>query len=55
LIRSPYTTLDRISKDIRAFLDDHNDDPKPFVWTKSADEILDSLKRYCSAATGSSD
>ncbi|NDV04883.1 IS630 family transposase, partial [Rhodococcus sp. IEGM 248] len=24
-----------------------NDDPKPFVWTKTADEILASLARYC--------
>jgi hypothetical protein len=23
-----------------------NDDPKSFVWTKSADEILDSLTSY---------
>jgi hypothetical protein len=25
----------------------YNEDPKPFVWTKSADQILESLKRYC--------
>lgn len=24
----------------------HNDDPKPFVWTKSADEILASIARF---------
>jgi hypothetical protein len=24
-----------------------NDDPKPFVWHKTADEILDSLAAYC--------
>ena len=24
-----------------------NDDPKPFVWHKTADEILDSLASYC--------
>jgi hypothetical protein len=24
-----------------------NDQPKPFVWTKSADEILASVARYC--------
>ena len=24
-----------------------NDDPKPFVWTKTADEILDNLASYC--------
>ena len=25
-----------------------NEDPKPFVWTKTAEEILDSLARYIS-------
>jgi hypothetical protein len=24
-----------------------NQDPKPFVWTKTADDILDSLAAYC--------
>ncbi|SDH53020.1 hypothetical protein SAMN05216377_1253 [Pseudonocardia oroxyli] len=24
-----------------------NDDPKPYVWTKTADEILDSVAHYC--------
>jgi hypothetical protein len=24
-----------------------NTDPKPFVWTKTADEIVDSLAAYC--------
>jgi hypothetical protein len=29
-------------------LDHHwNDDPKPFVWHKPADQILDSLANYC--------
>ena len=32
---------------IRAFLQHHNAQPKPFVWTKSADDILDSIARYC--------
>ena len=36
--------------DIRKFLDAHNDDPKPYKWTKSADQILDSLRRYCENA-----
>jgi len=31
---------------IHAFLDTHNDDPEPFIWTKSADEILASIARF---------
>ena len=32
---------------IRAWITNWNDDPKPFVWHKTADEILDSLAAYC--------
>ena len=33
----------RLENDIRAWIDAWNDDPKPFVWTKTADEILENL------------
>ena len=39
-----------LEKDIRKFLDAHNDDPKPYRWTKTAEQILDSLRRYCEGA-----
>ncbi|MCI0754910.1 IS630 family transposase, partial [Roseomonas vastitatis] len=32
---------------IRAFIDAHNADPKPFRWTKSADDILAAIQRFC--------
>ncbi|WP_123632200.1 IS630 family transposase [Salinisphaera orenii] len=32
---------------IRNYLKIYNADPKPFVWTKTADQILNSVKRYC--------
>ena len=41
-----------LEKDIRSFLDDTNDDPAPYVWTKTADQILRSLERYCSDIAG---
>ena len=31
---------------IRSWITDWNDNPKPFVWHKTADQILDSLKKY---------
>lgn len=37
---------------IDAYLAATNDDPKPFVWTKSADEILKSLGGYCARISG---
>ena len=31
---------------IRQYLDLYNEDPKPFAWSKSADEILASVARF---------
>jgi hypothetical protein len=36
---------------ITAFIDQHNADPKPFRWTKSADDILASIERFCCRVT----
>lgn len=41
-----------LEKDIRSFLDGHNEDPRPYVWTKTADQILHSLRRYCDDIAG---
>jgi Tol biopolymer transport system component len=30
-----------------SYIDATNDEPRPFVWTKSADEILASVARFC--------
>lgn len=38
---------------IRHFIDQHNRNPKPFVWTKSADQILDSVARFCKRTSDS--
>ena len=32
---------------IERFVEVSDDDPKPFVWTKTADQILDSIARFC--------
>lgn len=45
--RGVHRSTQSLEADIRTFLDAHNEDPKPFVWTKTADEIVESLKRYC--------
>jgi hypothetical protein len=31
-----------------AFIQAYNDEPKPFIWTKSADALLQTIARYCS-------
>ena len=32
---------------IHRYIETNNADPRPFVWTKSADAILDSVHRFC--------
>ena len=48
----PPRTRDRepspVETDIRKWINEWNKNPKPFVWTKSADEILETLAAYCS-------
>ena len=41
-----------LEKDIRSFLEVHNEDPTPYVWSKPADQILQSLGRYCADING---
>ena len=40
LQRGVHTSTRQLEADIRAFIEKHNEDPKPFRWTKSADDIL---------------
>ena len=47
LQRGVHTSTRQLEADIRAFIDRHNEDPKPFKWTKSADDILAAVKRFC--------
>ena len=43
--RGVFTSLDALETAIREYLDNHNAAPKPFVWTKSADQILAKVER----------
>ena len=31
----------------RNWIDSWNENPRPYVWTKTAEQILDSIRRYC--------
>ena len=37
----------QLDNDIIAWVDAWNTNPRPFVWRKTADEILDSIGNYC--------
>jgi len=47
LQRGAHRSVRDLNADIRAWIDSWNEDPRPFVWTKTADQILDSIARYC--------
>ena len=49
--RGSYRNTRELVRAIKDYLAIHNEDPKPFVWTKSADDILESLKSYCERIT----
>ena len=46
LRRSAHHSVTELETDIRKWITEWNKDPKPFVWTKTADEILASLTGY---------
>jgi hypothetical protein len=37
--------LKELGAAIREYLDIHNENPKPFIWTRTADQILASIAR----------
>ena len=39
-------------KDVRAWIETWNADPRPFIWKKTAEEILDSLAKYIARISG---
>jgi transposase len=47
LRRSAHRNVTELETDIRKWINEWNKNPKPFVWTKSADEILETLAAYC--------
>ena len=47
LRRGAHRSVRDLNTDIRAWIETWNDDPKPYVWTKTADQILESIATYC--------
>lgn len=45
--RGIYRSVSALRADIISYVQQHNDNPKPFRWTKSADDILKSIERFC--------
>ncbi|MFI8194899.1 IS630 family transposase [Streptomyces sp. NPDC085946] len=49
--RGVHTSVKALEDDIRAWIDSWNKNPRPFTWTKTADEILKSLADYLTKVT----
>jgi transposase len=52
LRRGVHRSIHALENDIRAWIQQWNADPKPFAWTKTADEILERLARYLQRIPG---
>ncbi len=52
LRRGSHRSVPALEADLRAWAAAWNDDPKPFVWTKTAEQILDSLGRLITRISG---
>lgn len=47
LRRGSFTSTRQLEQAVREYLEVNNAAPTPFIWTKPADDILQSVKRFC--------
>jgi transposase len=52
LQRSDHRSVQALEADIRSWISEWNTNPKPFIWTKTAAQILESLTRLLKRTTG---
>ena len=50
--RGVHKSVQTLEKEIHAWIQIWNEDPKPFVWKKTAEDILDSLAQYIAQLSG---
>src|SRR5438067_6095034 len=50
--RGSFRSTRELEQAIKNYLTMHNEDSKPFIWTKTADEILNSIARFCMRTSG---
>ena len=53
LRRGTHRSVRELNTDIRAWIDAVEPEPKPYVWTKTAEQILETLAAYCERITDS--
>jgi transposase len=47
LRRGTHRSVPQLQRSIQSWIDTWNQQPRPFVWTRTADEILDTITTYC--------
>lgn len=47
LRRGSFRSTRQLETAVKVYVEENNESPRPFVWTKSADDILESVKRFC--------
>ena len=53
LRRGAHRSTQELEAALRRYVETYNQDPKPFVWTKTADQILATLARFCQRTSDS--
>ena len=52
LERGVFCSLDELTTALEGWIKTWNDNARPFKWTKTADQIIDRICRYCSRISG---
>ncbi len=47
LRRGTYRSTQELEAALKRYVETYNQGPKPFIWTKTADQILEALARFC--------
>jgi transposase len=45
--RGVHTSVRDLEADIKAYIEKRNENPKPFKWVRTADQILEAVRRFC--------
>jgi transposase len=53
LRRGAHRSTRELEAALRHYVETYNQDPKPFAWTKTADEILEAVARFCKRTSDS--
>ena len=51
--RGSFRSTSQLEQAITTYLDTYNTDPRPFIWAKTADQILETIKRFCELTNNS--